>query len=76
MVLLISNSVLSLNLLLVGSRQAEIIIAKRLVQRRNNMTRVRVKPRSYDQGRCGNDAYSSLGHGIDFKLVQLVYFLG
>ena len=34
------------------SHQAEIIIAKRLIQGRNNVTRVRVKPRSCDQGRC------------------------
>ena len=34
-----------LNLLLVRSHQAEIIIVKRLIQGRNNVTRVRVEPR-------------------------------
>ena len=34
-----------LNLLLVQSHQAEIIIVKRLIQGRNNVTRVRVEPR-------------------------------
>ena len=45
-----SNSCL-LNLLLVQSHQAEIIIVKRLIQGRNSVTRVRVEPRSFDQGR-------------------------
>ena len=40
-----SNSC-SLNLLLVRSHQAEIIIAKRLIQGRKNVTRVRVNPLS------------------------------
>ena len=39
-----------LNLLLVQSHQAEIIIVKRLIQRRNNATRVRVEPISFDHG--------------------------
>ena len=50
-----SNSC-SLNLLLVQSHQAEITIVKRLIQGRNNVTRVWVEPRSFDQGRCKNDA--------------------
>ena len=37
-----------LNLLLVRSHQAEIITAKRLIQGHNNVTRVLVKPRSFD----------------------------
>ena len=36
------------NLLLVRSHQAEIIIIKRFIQGCNNMTRVRVEPRSCD----------------------------
>ena len=40
-----------LNLLLVRSHQAEIIIVKRLIQGRNNVARVRVEPGPFDQGR-------------------------
>ena len=47
-----------LNLLLVRSHQAEIIIVKHLIQGRNNVTRVRVELRSFDQGRCKNDAFT------------------
>ena len=46
------------NLLLARSHQAEIIIVKRLVQGRNNVTRVRVEPRPFDQGRRENDAFT------------------
>ena len=46
------------NLLLVRSHQAEIIIVKRLIQGRNNVTRVRVEPRSCDRGRRKNDAFT------------------
>ena len=49
-----------LNLLLVRSHQAEIIIVKRLFQGRNSMTRVRVEPRSFDQDRHKNDAFTLL----------------
>ena len=49
---------LSLNLLLVRSHQAEIIIVKRLIQGRNNVTRVGVEPRSCDQSRRKNDAFT------------------
>ena len=52
----ISSNSCPLNLLLVRSHQAEIIIVKRLIQGRNNVTRVRVEPRSFDQGRRKNDA--------------------
>ena len=54
-----SNSCL-LNLLLVQSHQAEIIIVKRLIQGCNNVTRVRVEPRSIDQDRRKNDAFTHL----------------
>ena len=47
-----------LNLLLVRSHQAEIIIVNRFIQARNSVTRVRVEPRSFDQGRCKNDAFT------------------
>ena len=48
----------SLNLLLVQSHQAEIIIVKRLNQGRNNVTRLRVEPRSCDQSRRKNDVFT------------------
>ena len=46
------------NLLLVRSHQVEIIIVKRLIQGRNSVTRVRVEPRSFDQSRRKNDAFT------------------
>ena len=49
------NSLCPLNLLLVQSHQAEIIIVKCLIQRRNKVTRVRIDLRSCDQGRRKND---------------------
>ena len=58
MFLWISLNSCPLNLLLVRSHQAEIIIVKRLIQGRNNVTRVRVEPRSFDQGRRKNDAFT------------------
>ena len=54
MFLWISSNSCQLNLLLVRSHQAEIIIVKRLIQGRNSVTRVRVEPRSFDQGRRKN----------------------
>ena len=45
-----------LNLLLVRSHLPKIIIVKRFIQARSNVTRVRVEPRSCDQGRRENDA--------------------
>ena len=54
----ISSNSCPLNLLLVRSYQAEIIIVKRLIQGRNNVTRVRVEPRSFDQSRRKNDAFT------------------
>ena len=49
----------------VRSHQAEIIIIKRLIQERNNVTRVRVEPRSCDQGRRNKAPLPSLGHAGD-----------
>ena len=51
MFLWISSNPCSLNLLLVRSLQTEIIIAKCLIQERNNVIRVRVEPSSCNQGR-------------------------
>ena len=51
MSLRISSNSCPLDLLLVRSHQGEIIIVKRLIQGRNNVTRVRVEPISCDQGR-------------------------
>ena len=49
MFLWISSNSCSLNLLLVRSHQAEMIVIKRLIQGRNNVTRVRVEPTLFDQ---------------------------
>ena len=56
MFLWISWNSCPLNLLLARSHQTEIIILKRRIQRRNNLTRVRVELKSYNQGRRKNDA--------------------
>ena len=58
MFLWISSNSCPLNLLLVRSHQAEITIVKRLIRGHNSMTRVRVEPRSFDQGRRKNDAFT------------------
>ena len=58
MFLWISSNSCPLNLLLVQSHQAEIIIVKRLIQGRNSVIRVRVEPRSFDQGCPKNDAFT------------------
>ena len=58
MFLWISSNSCQLNLLLVRSHQAEIMVLKRLIQERNNVTRVRVEPRLFDQGRRKNDAFT------------------
>ena len=60
MFLWISSNSCPLNLLLVRSHQAEIIIVKRLIQGHNNVTRMRVEPRSFDQGCRKNDAFTHL----------------
>ena len=57
MFLWISSNSCPLNLLLVRSHQAEIIIVKCLIQARNSVTRVRVEPRSFDQSRRKNDVF-------------------
>ena len=49
-----------LNLPLVRSHQAEIIIVKRLIQERNNETRALIDPRSCNQNRSKNDAFTLL----------------
>ena len=54
----ISSNSCPLNLLVVRSHQAEIIVVKRLIQERNNVTRVRVEPRSFDQSHRKNDAFT------------------
>ena len=60
MFLWISWNSCPLNLLLVRSHQAEVIIVKRLTQGRNNMTRMGDEPTSCDQGCCKNDAFTQL----------------
>ena len=62
------------NLLLVRSHQAEIIIVKRLIQGRNNVTRVRVEPRSCDRGRRKNDAFNLLATLPTFLFVRQTTF--
>ena len=58
MFLWISSNSCPLNLLLVWSHQAETIIVKRFIQGRNNVTRVRIEPRPFEQGRRKNDAFT------------------
>ena len=58
MLLWIYSSSCPLNFLLVRSHQAEIIIVKRLIQGRNNLTRARIEPESRNQGRRQNDAFT------------------
>ena len=70
MFLRISSSSCSLNLLLVRSHQAEIIIVKRLIHGRNNVTRVRIEPRSCGQGRRKNDPFT---HSATLALASLAY---
>ena len=73
MFLWISSNSCPLNLLLVRSHQAEIIVVKRLIQGCNNVTRVGVEPTPFDQGRRKNDASThsatlptySFGHAAD-----------
>ena len=54
----ISSNSSTVNLLLVRSHQAEIIIVKRLIRGRNIVTKVRVEPTSLDQGRRKNNAFT------------------
>ena len=60
MFLWVSSNSCPLNLLLVRSHQAEIIIVMSLIQGRNNVIRVRVEPRPFDQDRRKNDAFTHL----------------
>ena len=70
MFLLISSNSCQLNLLLVRGHQAEIIIVKRLIQGRNNVTMVRVEPKSCDQGRGKNDTFTISATLIQFSTQQ------
>ena len=60
MLLCISSNCSPLNLVLVRSHQAKIIIVKRLLQGRSNVTRVRVEPRSWDQDHHKSDTLTHL----------------
>ena len=60
MFLWISSNFCPVNLLLVQSHRAEIIITKRLIQGRHGVTRGRVEPRSCNQGRRKNDTFTLL----------------
>ena len=72
MFLWISSNSCPLNLLLVRNHQAEIIIVKRLIQGRNNVTRVRVEPKPFDQGRRKNDAFT---HSATLPItVWIIYY--
>ena len=53
-----SSNFCPLNLLLVRSHQAEVIIVKPLIQERNNVTRVLIEPRSLDQHCRKNDVFT------------------
>ena len=53
-----SSTFFQINLLLVRSHRAEIIIVERLIQEHNNVTRVRVEPSSCDHGRQENNLRS------------------
>ena len=47
---------------------AEIIIVKRLIQRHNNVTRVWVEPRSYDQSHRKNEGFISISASLSALL--------
>ena len=70
MFLWISSNSCPLNLLLVRIHQAEIIIVKRLIQGRYNVTTVRVEPKSRDQGRHKNNAFT---HSATLRQCWLSY---
>ena len=63
----ISSNSFPLKLLLVRTNQAELIILKRLIHGLNNVTRVRVEPRSCDRGRHKNDVFNRLCHAADLR---------
>ena len=54
--------------MLIQSHQAEIIIAKRLIQESNDLTRVRVEPRSCDHGRRKNNTIALSARDVKTKL--------
>ena len=58
MFLWISSNSCPLSLLLVRSHHAETIIVKRLIKGRNSVTEVQIEPRSFDQGRRKNHAFT------------------
>ena len=58
MFLWVSSNSCPLNLLLFWRHLPEIIIVKRLIQGRNNVTRVPVEPRLYDSGGRKNDVFA------------------
>ena len=62
MFLWISSNSSPLNLLLVRSHQAKIIIVKRLIQEHNNVTRVWVESRSFDQDCRKKDTFTHSPH--------------
>ena len=66
----ISSNSCPLNLLLFASHQAKIIIVKRLIQGRNNVTRVWVEPKSCDQGWRKKQRLYSLGHAADLTVCE------
>ena len=68
MFLWISSKSSPLNLLLIRSHQARIIIVWRLVRERNNVARVQVEPRYCNESRCKNDAFFPLGHAAGLYL--------
>ena len=74
MSLWISSNSSSLNLLHVRSHQEEIIILKRLIHGRNNVTRVRVEPKSCDHDRHKKDVVTLLVtqlHAAEFNNARL-----
>ena len=70
MFLWISLNSCPVNLLLVRSHRAEKIIVKRFIQGCNNVTRVRVEPRSCNQSYPKNDAFTRCPR---FRLFELVH---
>ena len=71
-----SSNSCPLNLVLVRSQQAEIIIVKRFIKGRKNVTiRMRVEPTSYDHCRRKNDVFAlsaTLPTGFKFCIVKIL----
>ena len=72
MFLWVSSNSRPLNLLLVRSHQAEIIIVKHLIQGCNNVTRVRLEPRSFDKGCRKYNCYFSIGAILSLHFAMLI----